>query len=262
MPCASFWDGRRETFPNLTRKFANCRWWIPVEVKEIPAQLILRRPDIRAAAMVVAAQTAQVGIAEAAKYPHISLFGTVGLVGADPQPRCGTVGDLGHFQLRRIKNDVRVQDASLQQAMENFQVVALEAAREIDDAAITVVKTREQKDPQRQSAEAAKRSLELANARYKEGYAGFQRVIEAQRALATQNDRELVNDSNHLSAIISFYKATGGGWSEMTIEQLIPEETRRTMEERTDWGGLLRDQASVESDSHSAVDQIESDERR
>ena len=114
------------------------------------------------------------------------------------------------------------------------------AAREIDDAAISVIKTREQQSPQRESTLAAERSLELANTRYREGYADFQRVIDAQRAAAGQAERELINDANHISAAISFYRALGGGWLEMPVEKLIPQSTRETMESRSDWGDLIQ----------------------
>jgi len=86
---------------------------------------------------------------------------------------------------------------------------------------------------------AAKRSLKLATSRYREGYSDFQRVLEAQRAVATQTEREVVNNGSHISAVINFYKAIGGGWLETPVEQLIPESLRNTMESRSDWGDLL-----------------------
>lgn len=218
-------------------------------VEEIPAQLLIRRPDIRAAAAGVAAQTAQVGVAESAKYPAISLFGTVGYADNSLSLGVGPSLTWDIFNYGRLKNEVRVQDARLQQALENFQAVALEAAREIDDAAISVIKTREQKGPRYESRVAAERSLELAQARYREGYAGFQRVIEAQRSAVAQTDGEVVTAGNHLSAVVAFYKAVGGGWRTMTFEELIPEATRQTMEARTNWGGLLRDSPPARSDS-------------
>lgn len=221
----------------------------PAVIQEIPASLLMRRPDIRAAAAEVAAQSAQIGIARADLYPSISLFGTVGYSSSTLSLGIGPSFTWNLFNYGRIKNNVRVQDARLQQAIENFQDVALQAAREIDDAAISVIKTREQREPQRESTDAAERSLELANVQYREGYADFQRVIDAQRAVAAQSERELVNNSNHISAIVDFYKALGGGWLDMPIEQLIPETTRDTMELRSNWGNLLRDPLPAESDS-------------
>ncbi|MET0091722.1 MAG: hypothetical protein ABW068_17200, partial [Candidatus Thiodiazotropha sp.] len=89
-------------------------------------------------------------------------------------------------------------------------------------------------------AAAAERSLEIATKRYREGYSGFQRVLDAQRAVATQADRELTNQGSHISAVIALYKALGGGWIETPIEALIPDTTRDTMQQRTDWGNLLK----------------------
>ncbi len=255
--------------PELGEKIDQLPEIDPIILQEVPAQLLVRRPDIRAAAFVIAIQSAQVGIAEADLYPSISLFGNVGYSGNTVNGSNNTLS-LGVgpsltwniFNYGRIKNNIRVQDARLQEAIENFQNAALGAAREIDDAAIAVVKTREQKDPQNQSTEAAMRSLELANKRYREGYADFQRVIEAQRSVAAQNEREIINNSNHISAIVSFYKAVGGGWLDMPIEEVVSESARDTMEARTSWGDLLRDPLPMLSDSVNSKNEVKKDERK
>jgi outer membrane protein TolC len=127
----------------------------------------------------------------------------------------------------------------LQQAIENYQNSVLQAAREIDDAAISIVKTREQGEILTQSVHAAERSLHLATARYREGYADFQRVLDAQSSVASQTERELINQGSHISSIIDFYKSLGGGWQVTPIEELIPEATRESMESRSNWGDLL-----------------------
>jgi outer membrane protein TolC len=134
---------------------------------------------------------------------------------------------------------VRLQDARLQQSIEVFQNNVLQAARQIDDAAISVVKTGEQHRVLTAALRAAERSLELANTRYQEGYADFQRVLDAQRALFAQADRELINRSTHISAIIALYTSIGGGWTDMSVEQLVPESIRDQMRSRTNWGDLL-----------------------
>ena len=219
----------------------------PVEIGTLPASLLMRRPDVRASAFQVAAQSAQIGLAKTELYPSVSLLGSLGWSGLStsgtPETMSLSIGPAfkwNIFDYGRIKNNVRVQDARLQQAIENFQNVVLEASREIDNAAISVAKTIEQKEPQHQSTLAATRSLELATQRYREGYADFQRVIEAQRAAAAQADLEVINQSRHISGVIALYKALGGGWTESSIEELIPESTRQTMEDRTNWDDLLR----------------------
>jgi NodT family efflux transporter outer membrane factor (OMF) lipoprotein len=218
----------------------------PLEIQGIPARLMMRRPDISAAAWQVAAQSAQIGIAESDFYPSIALFGNIGWSGdsrsASPDTGVLSIGpgvNWNIFDHGRIENNVRVQDARLQQLIEQYQDTVLQAAREIDDAAISVVKAAEQQQVLSESVNAARRSLELASNRYREGYSDFQRVLDAQQALFTQSERELVNQGNHVSAVIELYKALGGGWLDTPVQQLVPAQTRDAMEQRTDWGNLI-----------------------
>ena len=218
----------------------------PVVIHALPARLLMRRPDVRAAAWQAAAQSAQIGVAEADFYPAISLFGSIGWRG-DTLSSSSGIGTLALgpsltwniFDYGRIGNNVRVQDARLQQLIEQYQNTVLQAAREIDDAAITVVKTAEQLQVLQQTVDAANRALALANTLYQEGYADFQRVLDAQRAAFSQAERELINRGNQISAVIALYKSLGGGWFDMPIRELVPEKTREQMKERTEWGGLL-----------------------
>jgi NodT family efflux transporter outer membrane factor (OMF) lipoprotein len=218
----------------------------PLAIQGIPARLMMRRPDISAAAWQVAAQSAQIGIAEADFYPSIALFGSIGWSGdsRSASPNTGTLSlgpgvNWNILDHGRIANNVRVQDARLQQLIEQYQDTVLQAAREIDDAAISVVKAAEQQQVLSESVIAARRSLELANNRYREGYSDFQRVLDAQQAMFTQSERELVNQGSHVSAVIALYKALGGGWLDTPVQQLIPAQTRDAMEQHTDWGELL-----------------------
>jgi NodT family efflux transporter outer membrane factor (OMF) lipoprotein len=232
--------------PELTGQVASLPGIEPVVIRDIPARLLMRRPDIRAAAWQAAAQSAQIGIAEADLYPAITLFGSIGwagnTLGASPDTGTLVIGPgltWNIFDYGRIGNNVRVQDARLQQLIEQYQNTVLQAAREIDDAAISVVKTAEKQQVLRQSVAAADRSLELANTLYQEGYADFQRVLDAQQASFAQAESKLVNQGRHVAAVIALYKALGGGWLDMPVQQLTPEDVRATMQSRSDWGSLL-----------------------
>ncbi|RLA04447.1 MAG: TolC family protein [Gammaproteobacteria bacterium] len=215
----------------------------------IPANMLTRRPDVRTAAWQVAAQSAQVGVAEAEFYPAITLFGSIGwssstIAGASDTSNfiVGPGFSWNILDYDRIENNVRIQDARLQQLMENYQNQVLQAAKEVDDASYSLLKTDEQKQLIDDSLAASQRALELANIRYREGYSDFQRVLDAQRAMFSQYDRQLVNQGTYMAAIISIYKSMGGGWTEMTVDQMISPEVRKTMEQRTDWGEMLNEQ--------------------
>lgn len=217
-----------------------------MNIQEIPARLLLRRPDVRTAAWNVAAQSAQIGLAETDYYPAITLLGTIGWSGntLNATPNVGTLAvgpglKWNIFDYGRIANNVRLQDARLQQLIENYQQVALQAAREIDDAGVGILKTAERQTVLNQSVAASKRALELANTRYREGYSDFQRVLDSQRAVFSQAEKQLVNRGEHIGAVISLYKGLGGGWVDTPVVEMVPEETRATMKKRTDWGDLL-----------------------
>jgi len=218
----------------------------PEHFKYIPANLLTRRPDIRTAAWQVAAQSAQIGVAEADYYPAISLFGTIGWSGSDLAGSSDTssfiIGPSFTWNILdydRIENNVRIQDTRLQQLIEQYQNLVLQAAKEVDDAAYSLLKTNEQKLIVANSVKASQRALQLANIRYREGYSDFQRVLDAQRAMFTQAERQLLNQGTYIAAVISLYKSMGGGWTEMSNDQLISTRVKETMQERTDWGDLL-----------------------
>jgi multidrug efflux system outer membrane protein len=87
---------------------------------------------------------------------------------------------------------VLVQDARFQQLYEQYQGTVLAAAREVDDAAVASSPTARQVPLLEEAVKAARRSLDIATIQYREGMAGFERVLDSQRALFSQQER-LVN---------------------------------------------------------------------
>lgn len=215
-------------------------------LQDVPANLLLRRPDVRAAELNVAAQSALIGVAESDFYPSLSLLGSI-VWSADTLNGTSRSLDLiGGPSLRwnlfdhgQISNNVRIQDARLQQLIEAYRDKVRQAAREADDAATGLVKSLERERILAEAEVAAKRSLVLASAQYREGYSDFQRVLDAQRALLEQQDNYLVARSNAVSNLIALYKSLGGGW--YSAQPKVDEATRQQMEKRTDWGDLLNE---------------------
>ncbi|AQA19499.1 RND transporter [Halioglobus japonicus] len=231
-------DAVPATLPNLN----------PLFIEAYPAVLLMRRPDVRTAAWTVAAQSAQIGVAKADLYPSISLFGTIGWSGNSLDVTNDTLGTAigpsftwNLFNYDRIENSVRVQDVRLQQTIQAYQLTVLAAASEIDNAAVSVVKTREQQALLSSALEAADRSLALSTKRYQEGYSDFQRVLTAQQSRAARSSAYVSNQGEHINSVIDFYRALGGGWQPAEAEDLVPEELRQIMQERTDWDGMLDD---------------------
>jgi NodT family efflux transporter outer membrane factor (OMF) lipoprotein len=219
-------------------------------LQDVPADLLLRRPDVRAAEQQAAAQSARIGVAKADLYPSISLVGSLAWSASSLTGSPNTLGlALGPsvtwnvFDHGLITNNVRVQDARLQQLIVAYQETVREAAKEADDAATALIAALQRDTILHDAEGAARRSLTLANTIYREGYSDFQRVLDAQRALSAQQDAYIVNRGNAVSSLIALYKAVGGGW---TSEQpLVDPATRAQMQQRTDWGDLLDEPSSA-----------------
>jgi len=226
----------------------------PAEVAVgIPADLLRRRPDIRRAEFQAAAQCARIGVAKAELYPSLSLVGTLGWGASDAGG--GNLGDVfkssafgadvgpsvrwNIFNYGRIQNQVRVQDAAFQELLANYQNVVLDAAREVEDAMVGFLQSREQADFLRQSVESSQRALDLAILQYKEGMANYQRVLDSTRSLTLQQDQYIATQGNITLNLVSMYKALGGGWQVRIGKPFVPEAVQQQMSQRTKWGDLL-----------------------
>ena len=213
---------------------------------EMPADLLRRRPDVRAAAFRAAAQSAQIGIAQSELYPSLTLVGTIG-VSTTSRGGASNVVDLGIgpsvqwnlFDFGRIRGNVRVQDARLEQLLEAYQQEVLAAASEVDNAAVAFARSREEDVILDESQQAARRSLDIAQTGYREGFSDFQRVLDAQAALFRQQESFVINRGQNASDLIAIYKAVGGGWIPSTESDYADAATRARMRARSNWGGLL-----------------------
>ena len=219
----------------------------------IPADALRRRPDVRQAEINALAQNARVGLATADLYPSFSLTGSLGLVSGGPGG-----ADFGNLfssdaltfsigpsfvwpflNYGRIRNNVRVQDARLQQALVNYREVVIQSAREAEDAMVAFNGSQLQADILTETVESAKRSNELSILRYKEGFSDYQRVLDAQQALFTQQQRLISQRGASVSNLVSLYTSLGGGWEDQAKLPLISDQSLQQMEQRTNWGDLL-----------------------
>ena len=218
-------------------------------IVDMPAGLMRRRPDVREAEMQLAAQSALIGVSEAQLYPSIALGGSVGLSPASPVRKGWSPANLDWglgpslvwnvFDHGRLKSQVLVEDARFQQFYEQYQETILRAAREVDDSAVAFARSTVQISLLDQSVDAARRSLEIATIQYREGLVDFQRVLDSQKTLFSQQERLVTSRGEVTQSLIALYKAMGGGWQAGRGRTLLDEATRATMDERSDWNKLL-----------------------
>ena len=227
----------------------------------VPAELLRRRPDIRLVESRMAAQCAQIGVARADLFPRLGLFGSIGLSASNADvtaagfPGGSTLGDLWNsdsleyfggagfvwdiFNYGRIRNRIRVQDARFQQLVVRYRETVLRAAQETEDALSAFLRSREEVAFLGDSADAARRSVQLSLIQYREGLVDYQRVIDSQRFQARAEDVLVATQGSVVVNMIALYKALGGGWEGRVSGDFVPEDTRQQMRERTNWGGLL-----------------------
>jgi NodT family efflux transporter outer membrane factor (OMF) lipoprotein len=194
----------------------------PVEVAVgIPADLLRRRPDVRKAERQAAQQSAEIGVAEAEFYPHISITGTweyqaeffKNLWG--PQALAGSVGPTFTWNILnygRILNNVRVQDAKFQELVATYQNAVLSAAQDVENGLVTFLQAQQQTKYQAASVKDADEAVQIAVAQYKAGIVDFTRVTQLEQTLVTQQDTLAQDQGQIVTGLIQVYRALGGGW--------------------------------------------------
>jgi NodT family efflux transporter outer membrane factor (OMF) lipoprotein len=230
----------------------------------LPADLIRRRPDIQQAEFVAMAQSANIGVAESALYPHFSLIGSVGFSAIDSGDKSlnnflnsdsigftfGPALNWDVFNYGRLKNQVRAQDARFEQAIMQYQQVVLDAAREVEDAMTALHQTSEQVKYLSKSVAASKRAADISRLQYSEGIVDFQRVLDTERYLTNQQDFYTKAKGDIALYRVGLYKALGGGWQMRLGNDFVPEEIQQKMVQRTDWGKIMEVDEKKLSEKH------------
>lgn len=188
----------------------------------LPASLIERRPDIRAAEMRLVAANARVGVAIAEFYPSVSLVGRIGTSTTD----LGNVatGDaflwnigpsirIPIFQGGRLAAQRLQREAETDAATSAYVQVIYTALGEVADAVVGVSASLSSRDRQQESVAAATRAVELSNLAYEKGITGYVNVLDGQRALAASRLALLNAQRLVLADLVKLGKALGGGWN-------------------------------------------------
>ncbi len=195
---------------------------VPPEVPPgLPSQLIERRPDIREAEQMLAAQNAQIGVAQAMRFPSFSLTAMFGvgsnelstLTSAD-----GLIWSVGGqmlgplFNFNKNKRRVDVERERTKQMLLTYEKTVLTAFKEVEDAMVEISTYKNELEARRRQVSAAENALRLSKARYDRGVTSYLEVLESNRQLF---DAELIavqTFDEYLRAYLKLYKALGGGW--------------------------------------------------
>ncbi|MBP7445436.1 MAG: efflux transporter outer membrane subunit [Zoogloea sp.] len=200
----------------------------PTPPAGLPSSLLEARPDVRKAETDLIAANAKIGVAKAALFPSITLTGSLGRESRDlsdlfsPAAAVWSIGaglTQPIFEGGRLRAQVEQVSAQQKQSLEAYRKSVQTAFREVNDALITVRQNGDSEVALGQAVQAAKRSLQLAQARYDSGYSPYLEVLTAQRS---SNDATLAwvqNRQARLSSSVDLFKALGGGWKDGNAPQ-------------------------------------------
>jgi NodT family efflux transporter outer membrane factor (OMF) lipoprotein len=188
----------------------------------LPSELLERRPDIAAAERRAAAANAEIGVAQAAFYPTLTLTGSAGLESAaistliDWPSRLWSLGaavaqtvfDGGR---RRAVTDQAV--ANFDASVAAYRQSVLTAFQQVEDNLVALRVLADEAEEQQAAVDAARQSLAIANNQYEGGIASYLNVITAQNVALTSERDAADLQTRRLTASVELVKALGGGWT-------------------------------------------------
>jgi multidrug efflux system outer membrane protein len=197
----------------------------------LPASLLGQRPDLAASVAALKAFNAQVGVAEGAYYPSLSLTGNFGYAsetlsnlakGSARQFSFGPLAlSLPVFEGGRIEANVKLAKARYDEAVANHEGRLLTALREVEDALSDVQQRQKQGDVQVQAQQAAARAVQVAQARFDRGVSTYLDVTDAQRSALAADRAAAQIRTQRLLAAVSVARALGGGWQQGKAEATV-----------------------------------------
>jgi NodT family efflux transporter outer membrane factor (OMF) lipoprotein len=197
----------------------------------LPSELLERRPDIAAAERRIAAANAEVGVAEAAFFPSLTLSGTLGfqssvlsrllsapsLYWSIGPALAQTLFDAG---LRRAKSAQAL--AAYDESVATYRQTVLTSFQEVEDNLAALRILAQEADVQDDAVRAVRQVVTIRNNQYRAGIASYLEVVIAQAA-ALNNERTAINLlGRRLNASVNLIKALGGGWHDDRLAQAMP----------------------------------------
>lgn len=199
----------------------NTRFELPVLAAGAPSDLLLQRPDLRAAEQALQAANANIGVARAGYFPSISLTATGGTLSDELSglfdsgsgswslaPRL----DLPLFNWGRTQATVAQASASQQMALIQYQQSIAQAFREVSDQLIDVSSYRQELQAQQQLNTASFAAKQLSQQRFDAGADSYLQLLDAERSWYTARQQQASTALALVQAQIGLYKALGGGW--------------------------------------------------
>jgi multidrug efflux system outer membrane protein len=223
----------------------------------LPSELLERRPDISAAERRMAAANANIGVAEAAFFPSFQLNALAGLDSANTGNLLSSSSSLWAlgpsltlpiFEGGRLRAGVNLATATYLQLVAGYRQAVLTAYSEVEDNLSGQNLLSSQYEAEREALLAARKELELANNRYRDGLVTYLEVATAESTELNIEFSTLQIRGQQLAAAVNLVKALGGGWQD-PIQNRRPDGSRSAVRPP---GGALRPLASAQGEPNQS----------
>ncbi|HUJ14020.1 MAG TPA: efflux transporter outer membrane subunit [Thermoanaerobaculia bacterium] len=186
----------------------------------LPSTLLLRRPDVRQAEQELMAANANIGVAEAAFFPTLSLTGLLGGQSPDLANLLGSghtwnieAGLLGPiFNGGRLRSEKQLAIAQFEEARLLYERDVTSALGEVSSDLVANQKLGEAETQRSKAVDLDREAVQLATLRYESGFSAYFEVLDAQEQLLTAETALAETRRDRLVAIVDLYRALGGGW--------------------------------------------------
>lgn len=188
----------------------------------LPSQLLVRRPDVLQAEQMLVAQNARIGVAQAMRFPSISLTAMLGMASPDlsafnaSDALMGTVGAglFGPiFNFGKNKRRVDIEKERTEQMRLNYEKAVISAFRETEDALINIQSLEQELIFVENQVKSSTNAAMLSKERYDGGVTSYLEVLEAERALFNTELYYIELLQKRLTGYTDLYKVLGGGWN-------------------------------------------------
>ena len=189
----------------------------------LPSDLLLRRPDIRAAEANLRALNAKIGVAKANRFPKITLTGSFGYSSGELDRLFIPGNNLWNiafgalqpiFDAGRLKAGQCAAEAQFQQGMVDYAKTVLTAFYEVESALLTRKEQMERRGKMLDFLAEARATQKVAENRYERGLTDYLTVLDAQRTRFQAEESLVLVELTILSNRVTLHRALGGGWGE------------------------------------------------
>lgn len=198
----------------------------------LPSDLLVKRPDVRAAEYRLSAAGANIAAARARLFPTISLTGSAGYASADLSDlfksgnfvwSIGPSLDIPIFDWGTRQANIRISETDQQIALSDYEKSIQTAFREVNDALAVRENIGDRIAAQRRLVEATNTTYRLSEARFRAGIDSYLTVLDAQRASYAAEQGLLLLEQANLNNQVELYKTLGGGLKANTSDQVTQQ---------------------------------------